>query len=53
MVKRGPRGRPQASEGEARSTTNLQLSTRTPADYPIYWPKADAPVGESRGSFRG
>jgi hypothetical protein len=24
-----------------RSTTNLQLSTRTPADYPIFWHKAD------------
>ncbi|MGA8888592.1 MAG: hypothetical protein WB489_18275, partial [Pseudolabrys sp.] len=24
-----------------RSTQNLQLSTTTPADYPIYWHKAD------------
>ena len=24
-----------------RSTPNLQLSTRTPANYPIYWGKAE------------
>ena len=26
--------------GLKRSTPNLQLSTRTPADYPIFWHKA-------------
>jgi hypothetical protein len=35
------KARPRFTISLKRSTQNLQLSTRTPADYPIFWPKAD------------
>ena len=36
-----------------RSTPNLQLSTSSPADYPILWHKADIPVRSINVRFRG
>jgi hypothetical protein len=36
-----------------RSTQNLQLSTSSPADYPIFWHKADITTGSTDVRFRG
>jgi hypothetical protein len=44
--------RPRFTISLKRSTQNLQLSTSSPADYPIFWPKADTPTAEIRVRFR-
>jgi hypothetical protein len=36
-----------------RSTPKFQLSTRTPADYPIFWHKADITTMLNHVRFRG
>ena len=36
-----------------RSTQNLQLSTSSPADYPIFWGKADIQIAPRMSAFGG
>src|SRR6266481_429742 len=36
-----------------RSTQNLQLSTSSPDDYPIFWPKGDILIAWANVRFRG